>query len=68
MAGTSTPYWSHGIMHWAIQTFVGTMSGIVLGIWDYIRAMGLQEDEEKRLVRCDHRLRSVPPLPIPIPI
>jgi SWI/SNF-related matrix-associated actin-dependent regulator of chromatin subfamily D len=34
-------------------------SGIVLGIWDYIRAMGLQEDEEKRQVRCDHRLRSV---------
>lgn len=36
-----------------------TRSGIVLGIWDYIRAMGLQEDEEKRQVRCDHRLRSV---------
>lgn len=34
-------------------------SGIVLGIWDYIRAMELQEDEEKRQVRCDHRLRSV---------
>lgn len=32
MAGTSTPYWSHAIMHWGIQTFVGTMSGIVLGI------------------------------------
>lgn len=36
-----------------------TRSGIVLGIWDYIRAMGLQEDEEKRLVRCDHRLRAI---------
>lgn len=36
-----------------------TRSGIVLGIWDYIRAMGLQEDEEKRLVRCDDRLRAV---------
>ncbi|KAJ5818415.1 hypothetical protein N7474_004006 [Penicillium riverlandense] len=36
-----------------------TRSGIVLGIWDYIRAMGLQEDEEKRQVRCDHRLRSI---------
>ncbi|KAL4919331.1 hypothetical protein BDW62DRAFT_209808 [Aspergillus aurantiobrunneus] len=34
-------------------------SGIVLGIWDYIRAMGLQEDEEKRLVRCDDRLRAI---------
>jgi SWI/SNF-related matrix-associated actin-dependent regulator of chromatin subfamily D len=36
-----------------------TRSGIVLGVWDYIRAMGLQEDEEKRLVRCDDRLRAV---------
>ncbi|CBF74446.1 SWIB/MDM2 domain-containing protein [Aspergillus nidulans FGSC A4] len=36
-----------------------TRSGIVLGIWDYIRAMGLQEDEEKRLVRCDDRLRAI---------
>lgn len=34
-------------------------SGIVLGIWDYIRAMELQGDEEKRLVRCDDRLRAV---------
>ena len=34
-------------------------TGIVLGIWDYIRAAGLQEDEEKRQVRCDARLRSV---------
>ncbi|KAL5048013.1 hypothetical protein BDW71DRAFT_196414 [Aspergillus fruticulosus] len=36
-----------------------TRSGIVLGIWDYIRAMELQEDEEKRLVRCDDRLRAI---------
>jgi len=33
--------------------------GAVLGIWDYIKAMGLQEDEEKRAVRCDERLRAV---------
>jgi SWI/SNF-related matrix-associated actin-dependent regulator of chromatin subfamily D len=47
-----------------------TRSGIVLGLWDYIRAMGLQADEEKRLVRCDHRLKKVclplhPPLLFP---
>jgi 17beta-estradiol 17-dehydrogenase / very-long-chain 3-oxoacyl-CoA reductase len=29
---TSTPYWSHAIMHWAISTFVGLNSTIVLGI------------------------------------
>lgn len=30
--GTSTPYWSHGIMHWAIATFAGTMNGMVIGV------------------------------------
>ena len=34
-------------------------SGIVVGIWDYIKAMDLQENEEKRAVRCDSRLKSV---------
>jgi SWI/SNF-related matrix-associated actin-dependent regulator of chromatin subfamily D len=34
-------------------------SGAVLGVWDYVKAMGLQEDEEKRAVRCDERLRAV---------
>lgn len=34
-------------------------TGAVLGIWDYIKAMGLQEDEEKRIVRCDERLRAI---------
>lgn len=34
-------------------------SGIVVGIWDYAIAMGLQEDEEKRQIRCDHRLKAV---------
>ncbi|OKL62972.1 hypothetical protein UA08_01562 [Talaromyces atroroseus] len=34
-------------------------SGIILGIWDYVRAMGLQEDQEKRQVRCDARLRKL---------
>lgn len=32
---------------------------VVMGIWDYVKAMGLQEDEEKRTVRCDERLRQV---------
>ena len=30
--GTSTPYWAHGIMHWAIASFVGTMNGVVVGV------------------------------------
>lgn len=32
MLGTSTPYWAHGIMHWAIASFAGTMNGVVVGI------------------------------------
>ena len=34
-------------------------AGIVLGIWKYIKAIGLQEDEEKRTIRCDERLKAV---------
>ena len=30
-----------------------------MGIWDYIKAMGLQEDDEKRSFDCDDRLRAV---------
>lgn len=32
VVATSTPYWAHGIMHWAIATFAGTMNGLVLGV------------------------------------
>ncbi len=36
-----------------------TRGEIITGIWDYVRALGLQEDDEKRGVRCDERLRAV---------
>lgn len=32
---------------------------VVMGIWEYVKAMGLQEDDERRHVRCDDRLKSV---------
>ncbi len=38
-----------------------TRGEIITGIWDYVRALGLQEDDEKRGVRCDERLRAVRP-------
>jgi chromatin remodeling complex protein RSC6 len=31
----------------------------VMGVWEYIRALNLQEDEEKRNFRCDELLRKV---------
>ena len=36
-----------------------TRDRIVTGIWDYARAMNLQQDEEKRIIQCDDRLRNV---------
>lgn len=32
---------------------------VVMGIWEYVKALGLQEDDEKRSVRCDEQLRRV---------
>lgn len=34
---------------------------IIFGIWEYVKAMNLQQDEEKRLIQCDDRLRAVSP-------
>jgi SWI/SNF-related matrix-associated actin-dependent regulator of chromatin subfamily D len=36
-----------------------TRQEVVMGIWEYIKLMGLQEDEEKRNFRCDEVLRKV---------
>lgn len=37
-------------------------AAIIFGIWEYVKAMNLQQDEEKRLIQCDDRLRAVSPL------
>ena len=37
----------------------GTRPEIIMGLWEYIKLMGLQEDEEKRNFRCDELLRMV---------
>lgn len=36
-----------------------TRQQVMAGIWEYIRFMGLQEDEEKRSFRCDELLKQV---------
>ena len=36
-----------------------TREQIMTAIWMYIKAMGLQRDEEKRLIQCDDALRAV---------
>ena len=39
-------------------------ASVIMGIWEYIKAMGLQQDEEKRSFQCDDRLKAVS-LPLP---
>lgn len=36
-----------------------TQQEAVMGLWEYIRLWGLQEDEEKRNFRCDELLKKV---------
>ena len=38
-----------------------TRPNAVMALWEYVKAMGIQEDEEKRMIRCDDRLRAVSP-------
>lgn len=42
-----------------LDTSEATRSEAAMGIWDYVKAMGLQEDEEKRSFECDDRLRAI---------
>ncbi|KAF2149350.1 hypothetical protein K461DRAFT_270954 [Myriangium duriaei CBS 260.36] len=35
------------------------LASAIAGIWDYVRAHGLQEDDEHRRFICDDRLRSI---------
>lgn len=44
----------------------GSRERVVTGIWDYARALNLQQDEEKRLIQCDDRLRAVRTPAIPL--
>lgn len=37
----------------------GDRAEIVMCIWEYIRAMNLQEDEDSRRIHCDERLKAV---------
>ncbi|KAI9877450.1 MAG: hypothetical protein M1830_003872 [Pleopsidium flavum] len=50
IAFTSTPFWSHGIMHWALISFVGTMNGVVVD-----RNKAMHEDIRQRALRKQQR-------------
>ena len=36
-----------------------TRDRVVMGIWEYAKALHLQQDEEKRIIQCDDQLRAV---------
>ena len=42
-----------------LDTNVATRAEAIMGIWEYVTAMGLQEEDEKRSFECDDRLRAV---------
>jgi len=42
-----------------LDTDTATRAEAVMGIWEYIKAMGLQEDDEKRSFDCDDKLKAV---------
>ncbi|KAI1000896.1 hypothetical protein K3495_g7300 [Podosphaera aphanis] len=42
-----------------LGTDVATRAEALMGIWDYIKLMGLQDDEEKRAFDCDQRLKML---------
>lgn len=47
---TSTPYWAHGLMHWTISTFSGTMNPLVVGI-----NKRMHEDIRRRALKKQER-------------
>lgn len=42
-----------------VDETVATRAEAVMGVWEYIKLMDLQEDEEKRQFRCDELLKKV---------
>lgn len=34
-------------------------AGVMMGIWEYVKAMGLQEDDDNRKIICDARLKAI---------
>ena len=51
VAYTSTPFWSHGLMQWALATFTGTMNDLVVryngGMHEAIRKRALRKAERE---------------------
>lgn len=42
-----------------LDTEADDRESVMMKLWDYVKAMGLQQDDEKRRFTCDDRLRAV---------
>ncbi|CAO3703849.1 unnamed protein product [Rhizopus stolonifer] len=42
-----------------LDTQLDTKLQIVMGIWNYCKMQKLQDNEDKRIIRCDHRLAQI---------
>ena len=42
-----------------LDTEVDDRASIIMHIWEYVKAMGLQHDENKRQIHCDDRMKAV---------
>ncbi|KAK2628021.1 hypothetical protein QTJ16_002667 [Diplocarpon rosae] len=42
-----------------LDTNIATRAEAMMGVWEYITAKGLQEEDEKRSFECDDRLRAL---------
>jgi len=42
-----------------LDTSEGDRASIIEGIWEYVKAMGIAQDDDKRAIQCDDRLKAV---------
>lgn len=42
-----------------LDTKEDTRAGIVMGLWEYVRSRGLQDNNERRTIHCDAPLKKV---------
>ena len=42
-----------------LDTTEADRASVIEGLWEYIKAMGIAQDDDKRMIQCDDRLKAV---------
>ncbi|MCJ1280506.1 SWI/SNF complex component snf12, partial [Puttea exsequens] len=42
-----------------LDTTEDDRASVIMGLWEYVKAMGLAQDDDKRLIQCDDKLKAV---------